>query len=63
MAYDVPGETATGERLTLDAAKKKLNEETRFPEKLDLRIGAQVMLVMVSSWVLPSKTMLTPHRI
>lgn len=24
-----------------------LNQETRFPEKLDFRIGAQVMLIMV----------------
>jgi len=31
-----------------------LNQETRFPEKLDFRIGAQVMLIMVCPSVLPS---------
>lgn len=31
-----------------------LNQETRFPEKLDFRIGAQVMLIMVCPSVLPN---------
>jgi hypothetical protein len=47
-AVDRPGRTATGEDLTLKEATKRLNDETRFAEKLELRIGAQVMLLMVS---------------
>jgi hypothetical protein len=49
LAQDTPGETAAGIRLGRDEATKMLNQETRFPEKLDLRIGAQVMLIMVCS--------------
>jgi hypothetical protein len=51
LAQDTPGETAAGIRLGRDEATKMLNQETRFPEKLDLRIGAQVMLIMVCSLV------------
>jgi len=36
-----------------------LNQETRFPEKLDLRVGAQVMLIMVRASFLSTSLMLT----
>ena len=47
FAQDAPGNTATGLRVGREEATKMLNQETRFPEKLDLRVGAQVMLIMV----------------
>lgn len=62
MARDRPGHFANGDALTLDAARKKLNEETRFPEKLELRIGAQVMLIMVNHSILSSVLVLTGSR-
>lgn len=63
MAQDTPGQYATGERLTMEVARKKLNEETRFPEKLELRIGAQVMLILVCCSPPPKNVMLTAQRI
>jgi hypothetical protein len=47
FAEDWPGTTAAGEQLSRKETTKRLNEETRFPIKLDLRVGAQVMLIMV----------------
>jgi hypothetical protein len=47
LAHDTPGQTAAGRRVGREEATKMLNQETRFPEKLDFRIGAQVMLIMV----------------
>jgi hypothetical protein len=46
-AQDMPGTTAQGLALSLEEATKILNQETRFPENLGLRVGAQVMLIMV----------------
>jgi len=46
-SQDMPGTTAQGATLSLEEATKLLNQETRFPERLGLRIGAQVMLIMV----------------
>jgi ATP-dependent DNA helicase PIF1 len=47
FAQDLPGTTAAGVRLSRKETTKRLNGETRFPQKLDLRLGAQVLLIMV----------------
>ena len=52
LAEDMPGTTAAGVALGREEATKMLNEETRFPEKLDLRVGAQIMLIMVCRSIL-----------
>ena len=45
---DHPGEDSTRNRITLDRASKLLNANTRWPTKVDLRVGAQVMCITVS---------------
>jgi hypothetical protein len=47
LAHDTPGQTAGGMRVRREEATKMLNQETRFPETLNFRVGAQVMLIMV----------------
>ncbi|ODN80748.1 hypothetical protein L202_02904 [Cryptococcus amylolentus CBS 6039] len=43
-AWDAPGKNAGGYELTQEQAVKQLNNSTIWPEKLPVKIGAQVML-------------------
>jgi hypothetical protein len=43
----MPGTNLDGQPLGRQEATRRLNQDTRLEEKLDLRIGAQVMLIMV----------------
>jgi hypothetical protein len=46
-AEDVAGNKENGYALTLEDATKYLNQNTRWPETVSLKIGATVMLVLV----------------
>lgn len=48
-AHDVPGKTSEGRPLDMEEAVKKLDSYVRFPRKIELCVGALVMLAKVSS--------------
>lgn len=55
-ASDVPGLDQFGKKLSLKEATKLLNEDTRWPAVVDLKVGAMVMLVTVSLASFSSET-------
>lgn len=48
-AVDFGGKTSSGERVGDEEATTLLNRDTRWLESVDLKVGAQVMLVTVSA--------------
>lgn len=46
-SFDVPGTHSEGYPVTIEAAIKKLNSHTKFPQSIDICEGALVMLIKV----------------
>jgi hypothetical protein len=47
-SLDIPGTHSEGYRIPMEAAIKKLNTHTKFPQSIEICEGALVMLIKVS---------------